>query len=190
MELSQNLIKAKRPCADGYKWFLRNRDDGSDYQRLLDALVRADRVADACWLLQQFGPTDAVLMLNALDAKALVFAGTVIVKGSVDVESVIRVGHSIRVGAGIRAGTAIVAGTDIDCGECLQRWLHRSWRRYQGQLGSRGRNKDRLWRQSPRRLVCHCRRAHIDAWQSVRWRRHYRARRYPLWPWDQGRREH
>ncbi|MDE4920168.1 hypothetical protein ACUXAV_006104 [Cupriavidus metallidurans] len=116
MELSQNLIKAKRPCADGYKWFLRNRDGGSDYQRLLDALVRADRVADACWLLQQFGPTDAVLMLNGLDAKALIFAGTVIVKGSVDVESVIRVGHSIRVGAGIRAGTAIVAGTDIDCG--------------------------------------------------------------------------
>ncbi|MFX7507200.1 hypothetical protein ABTJ37_23055, partial [Acinetobacter baumannii] len=63
MELTQNFVKAKRPCADGYKWFLRNRHDGSDYQRLLDALVDAGRIGDACWLLDQFGPTDAVLTL-------------------------------------------------------------------------------------------------------------------------------
>lgn len=39
MELTQNFVKAKLPCADGYKWFLRHRHKGSDYQRLLDALV-------------------------------------------------------------------------------------------------------------------------------------------------------
>lgn len=52
MELTQNFIKAKRPCASGYRWYVRNRDGGTDYQHLLDGLVRDGRITDACWLLE------------------------------------------------------------------------------------------------------------------------------------------
>jgi len=76
MDLTRNFVKAKRPCAEGFRWFLRTHQSGGDYQPLLDALVRDGRIDDACWLLTQFGPTDAVLSVNAIDAQAIVFAGT------------------------------------------------------------------------------------------------------------------
>lgn len=47
MELTQNFVKAKRPCADGYRWYIRNRHSGTDYQHLLDSLVREGRIGDA-----------------------------------------------------------------------------------------------------------------------------------------------
>ena len=47
MELSQNFLRAKSPCAAGFRWFVRNRHDGNDYQRVLDALVGDGRVEDA-----------------------------------------------------------------------------------------------------------------------------------------------
>ncbi len=113
MEFTKKFLRAKSPCADGFRWFTRHVEDGSGYQDALDTLVAAGRVDDACWLLGQFGPTNAVLVLDTLDAEALVFAGTVEVRGSIDVATVIHAGRSIRAGGGLRAGRAVVAGEDI-----------------------------------------------------------------------------
>ena len=76
MEFTTRFLRAKSPCANGFRWFVRNVEDGSGYQQALDALVAAGRVDDACWLLTQFGPTNEVLSLDSVDAEALVFAGT------------------------------------------------------------------------------------------------------------------
>jgi hypothetical protein len=106
-------VKAKRPCADGFRWFLKHHQGASDYQPLLDSLVAAGRVNDACWLLSQFGPTDETLVLDSVDVDALVFAGALEVRGNIDVGTVLRTGGSIRAGGGICAGEAIVCGGDI-----------------------------------------------------------------------------
>ena len=101
MEFTKKFLRAKSPCADGFRWFSRHVEDGSGYQEALDTLVNAGRVEDACWLLGQFGPTNAVLEVDALEAEAIVFAGTVEVRGSIDVATVIQAGRSIRAGGGI-----------------------------------------------------------------------------------------
>lgn len=103
MEFTKKFLRAKSPCADGFRWFSRHVEDGSGYQEALDTLVNAGRVEDACWLLGQFGPTNAVLEVDALEAEAIVFAGTVEVRGSIDVATVIQAGRSIRAGGGLRA---------------------------------------------------------------------------------------
>ena len=90
MQLTKNFVKAKNPCAGGYKWFLRDHNGQGDYQAVLDALVADGRVGDACWLLDQFGPTDAVLRLDEIDASAVVFAGTIEVRMGINVDSVVR----------------------------------------------------------------------------------------------------
>lgn len=113
MELTKKFIRAKSPCTDGFRWFLRNLDDGTGYQEALDALVSAGRVDDACWLLSQFGPTDAILNVDSLDAGAIIFAGTLKVRGSIDVDTVVQAGRSIHAVGGLRVGSAIVAGEDI-----------------------------------------------------------------------------
>ena len=113
MEFTTRFLRAKSPCANGFRWFVRNVEDGSGYQQALDTLVAAGRVDDACWLLTQFGPTNEVLSLDSVDAEALVFAGTLEVRGGIDVDSVLQTGRSIRAGGGIRAGRAIVAGEDV-----------------------------------------------------------------------------
>jgi hypothetical protein len=41
MDPIKDFVKAKRPCAEGFRWFLRHHHDGSDYQPLLDVLMRA-----------------------------------------------------------------------------------------------------------------------------------------------------
>jgi len=113
MEFTKKFLRAKSPCADGFRWFSRHVEDGTGYQEALDTLVNAGRVEDACWLLAQFGPTNAVLTVDALEAEAIVFAGTVDVRGAIDVATVMQAGRSIRAGGGLRAGTAVVAGEDI-----------------------------------------------------------------------------
>lgn len=124
MEFSKDFLKAKSPCAAGFRWFIRHQHEGKDYQLLLDNLVRDGRIEDACWLLSQFGPTDAELHLEHLEAEALVFAGSVIVHGDVRVAGVLRVGRNLQVGAGIRAGRLeagedILSGGAIFCGGAL-----------------------------------------------------------------------
>lgn len=118
MELSQNFLRAKSPCASGFRWFVRNRHDGNDYQRVLDALVTDGRVEDARWLMQQFGPTDAVLEVEHLESEALVFAGTVVVHGEVRVPGLLAVGRTLQAGAGIHAGR-IEAGQDLHSGGAI-----------------------------------------------------------------------
>lgn len=113
MQLTKKFVKAKNPCAGGYKWFIRDHNGQGDYQAVLDALVADGRVGDACWLLDQFGPTDAVLRLDTLDASAIVFAGTLEVRMGINVDTVVRAGRSIVTGGGIRAGESIVAGENI-----------------------------------------------------------------------------
>lgn len=113
MQLTKKFVKAKNPCAGGYKWFLRDHNGQGDYQAVLDALVADGRVGDACWLLDQFGPTDAVLKLDSLDATAIVFAGTLEVRMGINVDTVVRAGRSIITGGGIRAGETIMAGENI-----------------------------------------------------------------------------
>ncbi|WP_454674276.1 hypothetical protein [Achromobacter pestifer] len=113
MQLTKKFVKAKNPCAGGYKWFLRDHNGQGDYQAVLDALVADGRISDACWLLDQFGPTDAVLKLDAVDANAIVFAGTLEVRMGINVDTVVRAGRSIITGGGIRAGETIMAGENI-----------------------------------------------------------------------------
>src|SRR5687768_15159372 len=98
MDLTKSLIRAKSPCAAGFRWFVRHHEDRGDYQELLDSLVAAGRIDDACWLLSQFGPTNAVLSVDAIEAQAVVFAGTIEVRGSIEVDTVLRAGRSIRCG--------------------------------------------------------------------------------------------
>lgn len=112
MEFTKKFLRAKNPCADGFRWFSRHVQDGTGYQDALDTLVNAGRVDDACWLLTQFGPTTAVLTVDALEAEAIVFAGTIEVRGGIDVATVIQAGRSIRAGGGLRAGGNVVAGED------------------------------------------------------------------------------
>ena len=87
-DITRQFIRAKQPCADGYRWYLRRQEGASNYQALLDDLVREGRVEDACWMLDQFGPTNDVLEVDHLEADALVFAGSVHCRGHADVEGV------------------------------------------------------------------------------------------------------
>jgi hypothetical protein len=113
MDFTKSLIKSKNPCTDGFRWYLRHHKDGSDYQQVLDDLVRDGRVEDACWLLDQLGPTHTLLELDDLEADDFVHAGSILVRGSIEVRSLLRVGGSIRCGGTIRAGEDVVAGDGL-----------------------------------------------------------------------------
>lgn len=127
MDFTKKFVKAKSPCADGFRWFVRHYKDGGNYQELLDALVADGRVNDACWLLDQFGPTDDVREVDAVDATAMVFAGTLHVRGNIDVDSLVRAGRSLIVDGGVRAGQhappnglhGVQAGDDLRVGGLL-----------------------------------------------------------------------
>lgn len=112
-DITRQFIRAKRPCADGYRWYLRRQEGASNYQALLDDLVREGRVEDACWMLDQFGPTNDVLEVEHLEADALVFAGSVRCLGSADVDGVLRTGRSLSVLGGLRVGGALRVGEDL-----------------------------------------------------------------------------
>ena len=112
-DITRHFIRAKRPCADGYRWYLRRQEGASNYQALLDDLVREGRVEDACWMLDQFGPTNDVLEVDHLEADALVFAGSVRCRGHADVEGVLRTGRSLSVLGGLRVGGALRVGEDL-----------------------------------------------------------------------------
>src|SRR5690606_31465126 len=114
MQLTKRFVKAKNPCTSGYRWFLRDQNGQGDYQEILDALVADNRIDDACWLLDQFGPTDAVLTVDFIDANAIIFAGTLVVRQGINVDTVARAGRWIRTEGGIKAGTDIVAGEGIE----------------------------------------------------------------------------
>lgn len=116
MDITKAFIKAKQPCADGFRWYVRNAHEDSSYQELLDALVAAGRVQDACWLLTQFGPTDATLDLDELGADDFVFAGTVRVRRGIEITSTLRVGRSLHADGGIRVGGSLHAGADVHSG--------------------------------------------------------------------------
>ena len=113
MVLTRSFVRAKRPCTDGFRWFVRQFGEGGDYQAMLDEMVAAGRVGDACWLLEQFGPTDELRVVDAIEADAIVFAGTLEVRGGVDVDGVLRVGRSLLAGAGVRAGGEVHIGADL-----------------------------------------------------------------------------
>ncbi|GAA5233213.1 hypothetical protein FOZ76_17595 [Verticiella sediminum] len=119
MDITKAFIKAKQPCTDGFRWYVRNARQDSTYQELLDALVQAGRVQDACWLLEQFGPTDAVLALDTLEAGDFVFAGTLQVRRGIDVDGVLMTGRGIRAGGGVRVGENLGAGGDVVCDGAL-----------------------------------------------------------------------
>jgi len=120
MELSKGFVKAKNPCADGFRWFLRHHPQGNDYQPVLDALVADGRVEDACWLLAQFGPTHAVLRLDSLRCASIVFAGAIEVSGDIDAGTLVRAGRGVRAGGAIRAGRDVVAGEAIVAGGAIE----------------------------------------------------------------------
>ncbi|UUC94401.1 hypothetical protein [Comamonas sp. C11] len=118
MELTQNFLRGKNPCAMGYRWFVRNNLAGGDYQAAMDTQVAAGRVEDARWLLENFGSTNSVLELEHLEADNFVYAGTLIVHGDVRVPGQLLVGRSLQAGGGIRAGK-LEAGEDIQCGGAI-----------------------------------------------------------------------
>ena len=118
MELTQNFLRGKNPCAMGYRWFVRNNLAGGDYQAAMDTQVAAGRVEDARWLLENFGSTNSVLELEHLEADHFVYAGTLIVHGDVRVPGQLLVGRSLQAGGGIRAGK-LEAGEEIQCGGAI-----------------------------------------------------------------------
>jgi hypothetical protein len=113
MDFTRSFVRAKNPCADGFRWFLRHHPDGSDYQGVLDSLVEAGRVDNAAWLLEQFGATHTLVEVDLLEVDALVFAGGVDARRGVDVAGLLRAGRFVRSGGGIHAGDALVAGEDL-----------------------------------------------------------------------------
>ncbi len=110
VNITRNFIRAKRPCAEGFRWFLRRQEIGSNYQALLDDLVREGRVSDACWLLDQFGPTDDVLQVDELQADALVFAGAIVCTGNADIGTLLRTGRDLHVHGGLQVGGELQVG--------------------------------------------------------------------------------
>lgn len=114
MALTQHFLRAKRPCASGFRWFVRNQHCGNDYQRVLDALVHDGRIEDARWLMGQFGTTDQVLEVEHLEASALVYAGSITVHGEVRVPGMLCIGGALKAGAGIHTGLLEV-GEDLRC---------------------------------------------------------------------------
>lgn len=116
LDITTEFIKAKRPCAPGWRWFLRNGMEGSRYQEVLDGLVAAGRVHDACWLLDQFGPTHDVLVVDTLAVDALVFAGPVEVRGGVESSALLRVGRRLTAGGSVRGDGGVATGDDLRCG--------------------------------------------------------------------------
>lgn len=120
MDITRDFIRSKRPCSNGYRWYLKRQEAVSGYQRLLDDLVLEGRVADACWLLDQLGPTDDVLTVDEWSAEALVFAGTVVCRRSLDVDTVLRTGGALTVMGGIRAGTLLQVGGELRTGGAVQ----------------------------------------------------------------------
>ena len=125
MELTQNFLRGKNPCAMGYRWFVRNNLSGGDYQAAMDTQVAAGRVDDARWLLENFGATHSVVEVDHLEADNFVYAGTLIVHGDVRVPGQLLVGRGLQVGGGIRAGKLevgedIQSGGAIFCNELLQ----------------------------------------------------------------------
>ncbi len=116
MDISRQFVRQKNPCADGFRWFMRHFQEGSDYQPLLDALVAAGRVSDACWLMDQFGPTRTVLEVDALEAEAVVFAGSLHVRDQIDVNTVLRTGGCLRASSGVRVGRYLQVGEDLWAG--------------------------------------------------------------------------
>ena len=113
MELTKRFLRAKNPCANGFRWFVRHIEDGVSYQQALDTLVQAGRVDDACWLLQQFGPTDEVLELEHLEADAIVFAGSLYIRKHIEVGTLLRTGQHLRAGGSVRVGQQLHAGGDV-----------------------------------------------------------------------------
>lgn len=119
-DITRNFIKNKAPCAAGYRWFLRRQEFGSSYQALLDDLVRDGRVEDACWLLDQLGPTSDVLRIGDLDADALVFAGRVECAGNADVATVLRTGRGLHARGGVFTGERLHVGDSLHTGGAVQ----------------------------------------------------------------------
>jgi hypothetical protein len=78
MKISSTALKAKRSCASGYRWYTRNFKSPAEYKSVIDALVVDGRVDDACWLLDQFGPVQSVLVVDDISAQAFVYAGSVL----------------------------------------------------------------------------------------------------------------
>ena len=49
MEFTKRFLRAKNPCANGFRWFVRHVEDGASYQEALDTLVQAGRVGWMRW---------------------------------------------------------------------------------------------------------------------------------------------
>lgn len=119
-DISPSLIRAKRPCAEGYRWYLRSGHGSDSYLDLMRALQDAGRVVDASWLLAQFGSTHDVLDVDEISAEAFIFPGTVRVRGNVDVSTVIHIGGDLITSGGVRAGGDVTVGGELRCEGALQ----------------------------------------------------------------------
>ncbi len=113
VDITRDFIRSKRPCADGYRWYLRRQELGSNYQALLNDLVAEGRLDDAVWLLSQLGPSNELLVLNGLEAEALVFAGTVQCRGNVEIGRLLKTGRSLQVEGGVKVGADLQVGEDL-----------------------------------------------------------------------------
>lgn len=113
MDFTTHFLRAKGPCASGFRWYLRHQERLGGYQQVLDALVEGGRIEDACWLLDQFGPTHAVLDVEFLHADAVVFAGTIRARRGIEVGDLLRAGRSIECGGNIVSASHVMAGDQV-----------------------------------------------------------------------------
>ena len=75
MEFTKNFLRAKSPCADGFRWFVRNVEDGSGYQFLVEMLTElnqrnpqvASRLIEPLIRLKRYDEKRQALMRAALE---------------------------------------------------------------------------------------------------------------------------
>ena len=72
MVLTRSFVRAKRPCTDGFRWFVRQFGEGGNYQELLDTMVAAGRVGEVVAvhvIARPHANVDVVLPLGRVPAK-------------------------------------------------------------------------------------------------------------------------
>ncbi|MFT9056212.1 MAG: hypothetical protein ABF449_06250 [Ethanoligenens sp.] len=95
-DITHEMICEKGAIHEGWRWFKDNFQDGGEYQDVLNTLADQDRISDAEWLLNAFGPTKDFLVLEDLKSDhSILFAGSIKIRGSLSARFCICAGCGI-----------------------------------------------------------------------------------------------